>query len=73
MSVFDITFEVGVNTPQRSQPEGEEAVPAVFEHQATVIMSPQHFKAFAVLVANNLQRYEELFGSISIESKSKHD
>lgn len=34
-----------------------------------VCMSPQHVKAFAYMLMQNIQQYEEVFGEISIQPK----
>lgn len=55
MSAFDISIDLGRRV-------GDE-----MEIQTTIVMSPQHFKAFANIIFQNLHQYEEMFGDINFE------
>lgn len=34
---------------------------------ADIVMSPQHAKAFAIALSENIKKYEELFGDINLQ------
>ncbi len=57
MSVFDFVLTIG-----QMRASGPDSV--VIEQQARVIMSPQHVKAFAKLLAEKVIQYEVTFGVI---------
>lgn len=56
-SLFDMTMEFGVIADVQGDT-------LVIKNVATVIVSPQHAKAIAVLLANHVEQYEKKFGAL---------
>lgn len=64
MSNFDFTL---VMAHRLGPIENPTAPPYPEEIVCNIIMSPQHAKAFAAVLNDNIRQYEELFGTIKIE------
>lgn len=66
MSVFDITIDFGQSstTEMTQNKSGQTVVPVDFKTR--VVMSPQHAKALAQLLAENITRYEKDFGELHL-------
>ncbi|HBC94323.1 MAG TPA: hypothetical protein DCZ10_15850 [Pelotomaculum sp.] len=58
LSTFDITLALA-SSFKGGEPDPEDIV-------AEVIMSPQHAKAFAVALGNNIRDYEKIYGDINL-------
>lgn len=64
-NIYDVTFVLKSQSPQIDQNgdiqviDGEPVI--IVNEELTVRMSPQHAKAFAVLLVNNLIDYEKKF------------
>ena len=59
LSAYDLKMNFGMITNDKQNLD--EVI------QAQVIMSPQHAKALLGLLAENISRYEETFGTINID------
>ncbi|QYR20787.1 DUF3467 domain-containing protein [Paenibacillus sp. sptzw28] len=55
VSLYDFIFEIKENNPN-----GEKIT------HGTITVSPQHAKSFLQVLAENIAKYEEMFGSIKI-------
>lgn len=64
-SKFDFVLELFQRIPNSDLQE--ESVNILTEKLGNVTMSPQHFKALAVVIQNQLKAYEEKFGEIKVE------
>lgn len=63
ISLFDFIMDFGVRKPKDigdKQPEHETST--------IVVMSPQHAKVMAILLSENVRKYEEINGEIKVPS-----
>jgi len=60
LSIFDFNFIFGVRT--RALVESES-----YDKVAEIFMSPQHAKAFALMLMKDVEAYEKNFGVIQLE------
>lgn len=65
ISYFDFRFEF-----RQLMPGADGGI--VVERMASVVMSPQHAKAFLGVLAENIRQYEEQFGAIKMERPVEH-
>jgi|SRR5215212_2678534 len=65
LSTWDMTFEF--SQLLLSAPEQENEQPAISVGPAQrIIMSPQHAKAFSIILQRNVQQWEQQFGEIQL-------
>lgn len=63
MTNYDITMTVA----HRMGPAEPEEQITDEQIKCNIVMSPQHAKAFANILIENIRQYEELFGTITVE------
>ena len=68
---FDIRVNFGLTKTRIDQLIVDEmpVVPMVNELQATVIMSPQHAKIFAIFLISEVKKWEDQYGPISVSKE----
>ena len=61
ISIFDFNLTFGVRTRALTENDSYDKV-------AEIIMSPQHAKAFALMLMKDVEEYERNFGEIQLKS-----
>jgi len=67
-SNFDIVIGFNQTIPEFDPSKNETIKISKLQHK--IIMSPQHFKVFVKIINEQLFKYEEQFGTITVEPKN---
>lgn len=60
VGLFDFVFKMGMKKERSAEIDGN-------DWDVNIVMSPQHAKALAKLLNENIKKYEENFGEIIID------
>jgi len=70
MTVWDISMDIGqAASTEVVQPGPGQPAMVPVDYKVRIVMSPQHAKALAQLLLQNVQQYENLFGEVQIQPK----